>query len=72
MEAELHILEDRIKTLAALCQQLRGENVELRQTVLVLKNDNRRLTDKIEGATARVDALLARLPAEEVEQEDAE
>ncbi|HEY9102378.1 hypothetical protein [Chitinimonas sp.] len=72
MEAELHNLEDRIKTLAALCQQLRSENVELRQTVLVLKNDNRRLNDKVEGAKTRVDALLARLPAEEGSEEEAE
>ncbi|SFZ78533.1 hypothetical protein [Chitinimonas taiwanensis] len=69
MEAELQSLEDRINALAKLCQQLRAENLDLRQEVLVLKNDNKRLNEKVEGAKARVDALLAQLPqAEEAAQ----
>ncbi|GLR12314.1 DUF904 domain-containing protein [Chitinimonas viridis] len=71
MEAELNSLEDRIKTLAMLCQQLRSENVELRKTVLTLKNDNRRLNEKVEGAKTRVEALLGQLPLVD-EQEEAE
>ncbi|WP_184199267.1 hypothetical protein [Chitinimonas taiwanensis] len=67
MEAELQSLEDRINALAKLCQQLRAENLDLRQEVLVLKNDNKRLNEKVEGAKARVDALLAQLPQAEEE-----
>ncbi len=65
MEAELQSLEERIKLLASQCQQLRAENIELRQTVLVLRNDNKRLGDKVEGARARVEALIDQLPHDE-------
>ncbi|PHV12693.1 hypothetical protein [Chitinimonas sp. BJB300] len=64
MEAELQNLEDRINSLAAICQQLRTENVALRQEVLVLKGDNKRLVDKVEIAKSKVDALLEQLPEE--------
>ena len=64
MEAELQNLEDRIKSLAAICQQLRTENVALRQEVLVLKGDNKRLTDKVDIAKSRVESLLEQLPEE--------
>ncbi|MGQ5522783.1 hypothetical protein ACUHMQ_05915 [Chitinimonas sp. PSY-7] len=64
MEAELQNLEDRINSLAAICQQLRTENVALRQEVLVLKGDNKRLADKVEIAKSKVEALLEQLPEE--------
>jgi cell division protein ZapB len=72
MEAELQSLEDRIKLLASLCQNLRAENIELRQSVLLLKADNKRLSDKVEGAKTRVDALIAQVPQEDDIEEDAE
>lgn len=62
MEAELQNLEDRVNALAKLCQQLRAENLDLRQEVLVLRGDNKRLNEKLDGARARVDALLEQLP----------
>ncbi|QDQ26936.1 hypothetical protein FNU76_11495 [Chitinimonas arctica] len=64
MDADLQYLEDRITALAQLCQQLRTENVALRETVVALKSDNRRLLDKVEGAKARVETLLGQFPAE--------
>ncbi|QNM96630.1 hypothetical protein [Chitinimonas koreensis] len=70
MEADLQTLEDRIGSLAMLCRQLRRENIELRQEVLVLKNDNRRLTDKVEVAKVRVEALIARLPDEDEDEQE--
>jgi len=74
MEAELQSLEDRIKLLASQCQQLRAENIDLRQTVLVLKNDNKRLNDKLDVAKSKVEALIGQIPADEEEaaEEDAE
>ena len=64
MEAELQSLEERINTLAMLCQQLRHENGELRQQVLVLGQDNRQLQDKVNVTAARIEALLAQMPEE--------
>jgi uncharacterized protein (TIGR02449 family) len=65
MEAELQSLEERIKLLAKQYQQLRNENIELRQTVLGLQNDNKRLGEKVDAARLRVEALIAQLPEEE-------
>lgn len=66
MEAELQSLEDRIKTLAMLCRQLRDENQALREQVDTLEADRTRLREKVEGATARIEAMLASLPAGEL------
>lgn len=66
MEAELQSLEDRIKTLAMLCRQLRDENQALREQVNALETDRTRLREKVEGATARIEAMLASLPAGEL------
>lgn len=66
MEAELQSLEDRIKTLAMLCRQLRDENQALREQVNALETDRSRLREKVEGATARIEAMLASLPAGEL------
>ncbi|MFC4160536.1 hypothetical protein [Chitinimonas lacunae] len=65
MEAELQSLEDRIKTLAMLCRQLRDENQSLHAEIAVLRADKARLSEKIEVATQRIEAMLASLPAGE-------
>lgn len=64
MEAELKSLESKLEQLVNLCQQLRAENHKLRQDVATALNDNRKLEDKIGGATARLEALLQQLPQE--------
>jgi len=64
MEAEFKSLEDKLNQLVNLCQQLRTENQQLRQDVASALNANRKLEDKIGGATARLEALLQQLPKE--------
>ena len=64
MEAEFKSLEDKLNQLVNLCQQLRAENQQLRQDVASALNANRKLEDKIGGATARLEALLQQLPKE--------
>ncbi|WP_374351022.1 hypothetical protein [Chitinimonas sp.] len=71
MEAELQSLEERISLLAAQCQQLRAENIALRQSNLELKADNKRLADKVDGAKVRVQALIEQLPLDGTEEEPA-
>jgi cell division protein ZapB len=71
MEAELQSLEDRITQLASLCHQLRTENIDLRQTMQMLKAENKRLNEKVDGAKTRVEALLGQLPADEDTPEEA-
>lgn len=64
MEADLANLEDRINTLAMLCQQLRQDNQSLRQQLTSAQEDNKRLSDKIGTAGKRLEQLIARLPSE--------
>jgi cell division protein ZapB len=62
MEAELKSLENKLRQLVNLCQQLRAENHQLRQEVASALSANRKLEDKIGGASARLEALLQQLP----------
>jgi len=64
MEAELALLEEKVCQLARLCTDLRGENRVLRQQMLVAEQDNLKLKQKLEGAGARVAAILAKIPEE--------
>ncbi|WP_269531675.1 hypothetical protein [Chitinimonas sp. BJYL2] len=70
MEAELSNLEDRVTTLAMLCQQLRRENLELRQSALALKNEHRRVQDKLDATLTRVEQLIGQLPDDEDDAEE--
>ncbi|HET9413797.1 MAG TPA: hypothetical protein VFO74_06695 [Pseudolabrys sp.] len=45
-----------------ICDRLRAENIELRQQLAAARNDAKRLHDKIDGAKARLEGLLSRLP----------
>jgi FtsZ-binding cell division protein ZapB len=62
METELSALEDKVRLAAELCQQLRTENIELRQRMAQLANDKKRLEEKVSGAKSRLESLLARMP----------
>lgn len=62
MEAELKSLEDKLLQFVKLCQQLRAENHQLRQEVASALSANRRLEEKVGGASARLEALLQQIP----------
>ncbi len=62
MDTELVALEDRIRQAVDLCQRLRGENSELRQRVVQLQSENRKLSDKIVAARERLEGLLEQIP----------
>jgi cell division protein ZapB len=62
MEPELSALEDKVRQAAELCQRLREENLELRQRMAHLSNENKRLEEKVAGVKTRVEGLLARIP----------
>ncbi len=64
MDAELRALEDRVAQLVELTQQLRNDNRSLRQELARTTNDNKRLSEKVEAAKARLEGLLAHLPEE--------
>ena len=62
METEFNSLEAKVAQFVSLCERLRAENVELRQQLAAARNDAKRLHEKIDGAKARLEGLLARLP----------
>jgi cell division protein ZapB len=65
MEAELKSLESKIDQLIEVCQKLRADNHELRQQLASALDRTRRLEEKIETATTRLEALLSQIPAED-------
>ena len=62
METEFNSLEAKVAQFVTLCERLRAENVELRKQLAAARNDAKRLHDKIDGANARLEGLLSRLP----------
>ena len=62
MEADLKALEDKISQFIELAQRLRADNSTLRQQLAQAMNENRRLSEKVDGAKARLEALLERMP----------
>ncbi len=65
MDAELKALEDRIGQLVELTQRLRLDNRDLRQQLAQAASDNKRLSEKVDAAKARLEALLEHLPEAE-------
>jgi cell division protein ZapB len=65
MESELKSLEDKINQFVRLCQQLRSENIQLRQQLASVASENKHLTEKIGAATGRLEALLTQIPESE-------
>ena len=62
VDTEFDSLEAKVAQFVGLCERLRAENHELRQQLVVAKNDAHRLSERIEGAKVKLETLLARLP----------
>ena len=62
METEFNSLEAKVAQFVSLCDRLRDENLELRQQLAAARTDAKRLNDKIDGAKARIEGLISRLP----------
>jgi uncharacterized protein (TIGR02449 family) len=64
MDAELAALEERVETLIAYARELRDANELLRRELLASQERNRDLSARVAQASARLDALITRLPVE--------
>ena len=62
MEAEFASLDAKVTQLVALCERLRGDNAQLRQQLASAQHEIQRLNERIEGARARLEQILGRLP----------
>ena len=65
MDSELKSLEDKIGQFVELCQRLRADNHELRQQLASSLSQGKRLEEKINGAAARLEALLTQRPPDD-------
>jgi cell division protein ZapB len=62
VETEFNSLEAKVTQFVSLCERLRAENQDLRQQLATARVDAKRLNEKIDGAKARLEGLLSRLP----------
>jgi cell division protein ZapB len=62
IDIDLASLEAKIRQTAALCQQLRDENRDLRRQLAHLEQDKRALQERIDSARTRLENLLRRIP----------
>ena len=62
MEADLSSLEHKIAMLIAHARELRVANEALRRDLVDVQEQNRALSQRIQQASTRLDALLHRLP----------
>lgn len=65
MDAELKALETKLNQFVDMCQRLRADNQQLRQQLASAVNQSKRLEEKINTATGRLENLLAQIPAED-------
>jgi len=62
MESELSTLEERVREAVDLCKRLRAESIDMRQRIVQLETENRRLRDKVTEAITRIDTLVGKIP----------
>lgn len=65
MEAEIKSLESKIRQFVDVCQRLRADNQRLRQQLAAAALQSKRLEEKIQVATGRLEILLTQIPAED-------
>jgi cell division protein ZapB len=68
MDVEIKSLEDKIGQFVELCQRLRADNQQLRQELASAVSQSKRLEEKINSATARLEMLLNQIPAEDAHE----
>jgi chromosome segregation ATPase len=64
MDNDLALLEQKLATLIAHTRALRAANESLRHDLAAAQERNREMTNRAQQASARLDALIARMPAE--------
>ena len=62
MESDLKALEEKVSQLLGLCQQMRTDNLELRQDLAQAQDEVRQLKENMAQAGERLEALIGSLP----------
>ncbi len=66
MESDLKALEERIARLVGVFQQLRTENIQLRQELAQTQDEIRQLRENMAMAGSRLQTLIEQLPEESI------
>jgi cell division protein ZapB len=64
MDADLKALEDKISQLLELCEAMRENNLELKQSLDLLRESEGQLRAKVQEASERLEDLIDGLPEE--------
>jgi len=62
MQAELDALESKLALLLERYHAMCDETLKLRQQVISLESNNKQMSEKLEQARIRAEALLAKIP----------
>jgi len=65
MDSELTSLEERLAQLVQRLRVLRDENREIRQQLATRTDENARISEKLQAARTRIEALLKQIPETE-------
>ena len=68
MEQDFQRFEDRLNHFGTLFHRLRSENNDLRQSVATKSDEVKRLSEKLDQARTRIEALIAQIPETEGER----
>jgi cell division protein ZapB len=64
MDSVLKALEQKVSQLVGLCQQLRTENIALRQELAQSQSDAARIKENMAFAADKLEALIESLPGD--------
>jgi cell division protein ZapB len=62
MQAELDALETKLALMLERYQSMRDETLKLRQQVVAMESNNKQLSEKLEEARIRTEALYNKIP----------
>lgn len=62
MDAALDALAEKIQQTADLAKRLRAENIDLRQRIVALETEKKRLAEKVDTTAQRLETLIKQLP----------
>lgn len=62
MESDIQRFEEKLNHFVTLFQRLRSENNDLRQQLAAKSDEVRRVSEKLDQAKTRIEALIERIP----------
>ena len=64
MEINLSALEAKVEQVVSFCEQLRQENLTLRELIARLEQEKENLAERMTAARERLETMMEKLPAE--------